>query len=720
MSLKPVSSCLALLVVAAGAALAQPKPATFHYPHKYPAGDTPSLAVIADFNHDGKPDLAVGTNSGVAMLLNNGNGFAPPVTYAAGGETQSMAVADFNRDGNLDIAVAAGTDSIYLLFGNANGTFQTAAAIALPSKAYSVIAGDFNGDGIPDLAVAGGSILILLGDGHGGFGAPIATTLKLPAAALAAGDFNHDGKLDLAVDLTYWTASGPFAVREYALVTLPGNGDGTFQAAQLVLNRYASFPILVADIDGNGTADIVMPGSFLLGNGDGTFQPQVYYPTEGIADSTALADVNGDGHIDILSANGSGSLSISLGNASGIFQPPYSYIAGFHPLWIGTADFLGHGYQDMVAIVGTSVELIPGARDGKYRAQPTIDLNQTAVGNPVMADFNGDGNLDAAVLSYGSSISILLGNGKGGFRPIVPAVAGPAPVALVAGDFNGDGKADLAVADRTTQLIYILAGNGDGTFSAGATVPVPTNCGQSFCDMIVATADLNRDGKLDLVVLSGDINVTGTAVAQAFLGNGDGTFGAPLSIGSGLEVRQFAVGDFNADGYPDLVFSNVQNGPQLFLGNGNGTFQGPVSLYSGFPTGILAGDFNGDGKLDLAFTNDQSQLIILFGNGNGTFQPGPTTPFLFSGDTLVATDLNGDGRLDLLTNGPGTTFTIYLGNGDGTFTQQTGPPISCVSQMFCGFAFGDVNGDGKPDIFSVQTGNEFLITPITVLVNTTP
>ena len=414
-------------------------------------------------------------------------------------------------------------------------------------------------------------------------------------------------------------------------------------------------------------------------------------------------------------------MSISLGSASGIFQPPYSYIAGFRPRWIGTADFLGHGYQDIVAIVESSIVLIPGASGGKYLAQATIDLNQTAAGNPVMVNFNGDGNLDAAVLSDGSSISILLGNGKGGFSPIAPAVAGPAPVALVAGDFNGDGKPDLAVADSQTQLIYILIGNGDGTFSPGASYSVPANCGSlpSFC-YLMATADLNGDGKLDLVVLSGNAELSGSGAAEVFRGNGDGTFGAPISIASGLEVRPFAVGDFNSDSYPDLVFSTVENGPELFLGNGNGTFQSPVSLYTGFATDILAGDFNNDGKLDVAFTNDQDQLILLFGNGNGTFQPGPITSNFSPGNTLVAADLNGDGSLDLITNlSTSNVLTIYLGNGDGTFTQETGPPISCVSEMSCGFAVGDVNGDGKPDVFALQAGNAFLITPITVLINTT-
>ncbi|MGO4884122.1 MAG: FG-GAP repeat domain-containing protein [Bryobacteraceae bacterium] len=707
-------SILVSLVASVATTVAQPIAATFNHPQRFPAGDRPSVAAIADFNRDGKPDIATAANDGVAILLNNGNGFAPPVVYAAGGASKSMAVADFNRDGNSDVAVVGGTNSIYILLGNGDGTFQPAVQIPIPSPALSIVAGDFNGDGIADLAVAAGSVLVLPGNGHGGFGPPIATSTKPPAAVLAAGDFNNDGKLDLAVDVQYSAGHD-----NYRLVTLLGNGDGTFQPAITVLSRYSSGALLVTDINDDGIVDIVMPGQYLLGNGDGTFTTGGEYPTDGSPVFPAVADVNGDGHTDLLAVNKCGTVSISLGSANGVFQPAYSYIASDALRWIATANFLGHGYQDIAMIAGSTIELLPGGRDGKYQAQPLINIQQSAVNNPVLADFNGDGNLDAAVLSYESGVSILLGNGKGGFTAAAPAMTGPYPSAMVSGDFNGDGKTDLAIADGQNKSIHILIGKGDGSFSNGSIFAAPADCGQFVASCyVLATADLNGDGKLDLIVLGGDVDGTGTAKAEAFLGNGDGTFGGLLPIASGLEVRQFAIGDFNGDGHPDVVLSNEANGPVLYLGNGDGTFQAPMPLYTEGPSQIAAGDFNGDGYLDLAFTNAQSQLVVLLGSGNATFRQSQTIS-QFNGVPIVG-DLNGDGHPDLFALDLETkVFWIYLGNGDGTFTQQMGPPISCVSINWCGAALGDLNGDGKLDIFSVQIGNDYATTPVTALINTT-
>jgi hypothetical protein len=312
-----------------------------------------------------------------------------------------------------------------------------------------------------------------------------------------------------------------------------------------------------------------------------------------------------------------------------------------------------------------------------------------------------------------------LGDGKGGFTASTAAQAGPIPCALVSADFNGDGKPDLAVADSETHLLYILIGNGDGTFSAGATMPLPPPVCTGGACYSLATADLNNDGKADLIVMDGDPDGTRTTLVNAYLGSGDGTFGEPLPVASALEYRQFAIGDFNGDGNLDLVLSNEQNGPLLFLGNGDGTFQKPLPLYNEGPSQIVAGDFNGDGKLDLAFTNVQSQLIVDLGNGDGTFRQAQTIEQIAEGVMAVA-DLNKAGRADLfVANIVGKAITIYLANPDGTLAQQTGRGISCVTILGCGAVTGDLNGDGKLDIFAIQTGEGFPVSPLTVLINTT-
>jgi hypothetical protein len=281
---------------------------------------------------------------------------------------------------------------------------------------------------------------------------------------------------------------------------------------------------------------------------------------------------------------------------------------------------------------------------------------------------------------------------------------------MVVGDFNGDGKPDLAITDQNATL-YVLFGNGDGTFTAGPTRALPHSAG-------IEAADPNQDGKLDLLVSwqSYESPSSQPYFIQAMLGNGDGTFGAlrPI-ISSNALYLYFVVGDFNGDGYPDLIVSEYSGdtpGVSLYLGKGDGAFQPPTVVDSHLWLAIEAADFNDDGKLDFVVTNFQDQLAIWFGNGDGTFRAGPITsnfpPFTF----FFPADVNGDGYPDiLLVNYPDNSdlITIYLGNGDGTFTIQPAN-IPSIGQNA---AVGDMIGDGKLDIVSAGTG-------VVTLINTTP
>ena len=326
-------------------------------------------------------------------------------------------------------------------------------------------------------------------------------------------------------------------------------------------------------------------------------------------------------------------------------------------------------------------------------------------------DFNGDGKIDlAAVNVLENTVSVFLGKPDGTFSPRVDYPTGPQPSSVTTGDFNGDGNLDIAVANQNCVTIAhistiscksgsvsILLGNGDGTFQPHQDFPTGTR------PLSVSAADLNGDGKLDLV-LAGDLNGSNNSVS-VLLGNGDGTFQShvdyPVPPPNGGPTWAI-VADFNADGKPDVAAGYGGGAVAIYLGNGDGTLQGPQTFQLrdsfGANSGAAAGDFNGDGKLDIAVTSASGANIFL-GNGDGTFT------FLnvaASGDgPVTAVDLNKDGKLDLVVVGTdslhGTSGAVYalIGNGDGTFqpasSEATGVgPYAAV--------VGDFNGDGALDL----------------------
>jgi hypothetical protein len=304
-------------------------------------------------------------------------------------------------------------------------------------------------------------------------------------------------------------------------------------------------------------------------------------------------------------------------------------------------------------------------------------------------DFNGDGKLDIAVANRQSNnVSVLLGNGDGTFQAAVNYTTGSGPHSVAVGDFNGDGKLDLAVANASDNTVSVLLGKGDGTFQPA------TAYGVGSSPQSLAVADFNSDGKLDLVAANSQSNNV-----SVLLGNGDGTFQAALNFAADLGPSSVALGDFNGDGILDLAVANfASTNISILLGNGDGTFQPAVNYAAGGGCqSVAVADLNGDGKLDLAVANSTTNDVsILLGKGDGTFLAATNFNVGAQPQWLAVGDFDGDGSIDVaVANSGNGNVSILSGNGDGTFQQAISYDIGMGSESL---AVGDFNGDGRLDV----------------------
>jgi hypothetical protein len=689
----------------------------FHPAVTYPVGKGPRATAVADFNGDGVLDLVVANQDSntISVLLGAGDGtFQKPVDFEAGKGPFYVAAGDLNGDGKLDLVVANSADNtVSVLLGNGDGTFQKSRAWPAGHSPHAVILADFNGDGKLDIAVVNagkvadeknGSVSVLLGKGDGTFDDALHFETGLYSCHLAVADINGNGKLDLAVANHY----------SNTISVLLGNGDGTFRAAVNFPAGDGPHQVAVADVSGDGKLDLAVANhssntiSVLLGNGDGTFQPAMSYPTGKQPAAVAAADFNGDGIIDLVVANrGSRTVSVLLGQGGGTFQPAVAFPMSFQPNGLAVADLNRDGAPDVVVTNHSDGNLsVFLNKSGPVQEGEFADAGQFPAGfEPgfiTVGDVNRDGRLDLVVTNLrGNSVSVLLGNADGSFAPACHYATGKAPAAAVLGDLNGDGKLDLVVANSADTKehfrgsVCVLMGNGDGTFQEAIHYQAGPH--PSF----VALADLDRDGKLDLIVVNGFHQPGSLSV---FRGKGDGTFHDPVHYPLGVHPGSLVVADFDGDGKLDLVVVNGTSATLSYLrGKGDGTFQKATSIPTRrIPHTVVAGDFNGDGKMDLAVSihTDGNFVTVFLGKGDGTFHAAVDYPTGTGPRALAVADFNNDGKLDLVAaNYNGNNVSMLLGNGDGTFRSAVHYLILDSTDTFpSGLGVGDFNRDGRLDL----------------------
>ncbi|HKM48788.1 MAG TPA: VCBS repeat-containing protein [Terriglobales bacterium] len=389
---------------------------------------------------------------------------------------------------------------------------------------------------------------------------------------------------------------------------------------------------------------------------------------------------------------------------------------------IAVGDFNNDGNLDyVVASLNSAIATIMlGSGNGTFTAVTTGGAPYSVNPNPegaVVADFNGDGNLDIAFAnSAGNGVTILLGNGDGTFTPAAnPAVSFAAAIAV--GDFNGDGIPDLAVSNNNGSgyAVTILLGKGDGTFNVGANVSVPQ---WSLNPQGIVAMDFNGDGKTDLAVTSANGDSPSNYVVTILLGNGDGTFTQGQTYNTGQGDQSIVGRDFNGDGVPDLAIANYYDHTvTILLGNGDGTFTPvppPLPATGDGPFAIVAGDFNNDGILDLATANFHDNTVtILLGNGDGTFTAASSALATGGGpDGLVAADFNGDGLLDFVTaNYQVATQSILLQASNSTTVTISGVTAPGTDNVFASYS-GDTNYSASQS--SAVAINSILLTAQTI------
>ena len=590
---------------------------SFAAPVNIPVGDSSSSAVaVGYFNNDQNQDLAVANSGGtVAILLGTGTGtFTGPTSITVVDRVRSIAVSDLNIDGNNDLAVVGQfSNEVFILFGNGSGAFSTPAPSNAGAEPTSVRTQDLNNDGKPDLLITLiANMAVLINNGDGTFGAPtiLAVGGNSPASIVTA-DFNHDGEYDLAVG------------HNTGLSVRFGNGNGTFDNLVNLLTATGPTSLAAGDLNGDGSADLAVSSfngstvGFLLNDGSGGFKIAPRYSNNFDARSVVARDFNNDGKTDLAVANRNGnSVTLHLGDGLGAFGPARVFSVGAPPTTnitngpfsLAAADFNNDNKLDLVTanFTGDGVTILTGDGAGNFVAQK---LTVAGGGFPlfvVTADFNLDGKADVALTRNGhfSNVTILLGNGTGGFSSQTDF---PTSVvnseALTVGDLNADNKPDLVVGSNPGSVFSVLLNNGAGGFGAPTVYTRNDNTGRSS---IAAIGDFTGDGKVDLVVANHFPNAL-----ALFPGDGAGVFSAPTFFNVGQGPSSLATGDFNDDGLLDVATAYIDSAAiSVLLNNGAGGLTEPKNFLGGGPHEYLAvSDFNGDGLPDLA-----TEAITIFLN----------------------------------------------------------------------------------------------------------
>lgn len=701
------------------------------------ANELASTVQVADLNSDGRADLIVLSNdgTGIYVLLNTtipGDttlSFSSPQSIVTGSAALSVGVADLNGDDEPDLIVTTFNanfigGSVAVMYnitapGASTASFEAQQVFDTESEYFAVGMADLNNDGRSDLTVeiytstpGTGAISVMFNTAVPGTTTPVFSERQtyavgnIPTGGNVA-DVNGDGKPDLIIANQTYDGSGNF-VSVMINTAAAGATTPAFAAPQAFSTGPFPLSVATADLNGDGKPDLVVANgnaanvSVLLnitapGATTPAFVAQQTFATQGTPLGLAVKDVNGDGKADILATN--------------IFDNSISVLLNTTP---SSAALLAFSPQTQITPVTVNALL-------------------------TFADMNSDGRPDLLTTDGSNqTVNIMLntttlGASTPSFAPAQMFQGAGGGADVLTADVNGDGKPDVITVNESTDSISVLLNAtppGSSTLSFAPTATFADGIGLVH----LAMADINDDGRPDIIateVSSFDVavllNTTTTgATTPSFAGP---VFFQPDAIYS---VFSSAVADLNGDGKPDLiVVSNLGNEVVVLLnttapGASMPSFGTPVPFAVVGPFYVAVSDLNGDGRPDIVVTGGGDAATVLL----NITPPNASTPS-FSAPTMfpdngvglsfgaALKDMDGDGRPDIVMadGGPGTVSVMLNTTAAGAATPSFASPVILKAGFLTyGIAVPDLNGDGRPDIVATNIGTGF--NSISVMLNT--